>query len=121
MKGSCRCGAVSSEVTECPNGESACHCYQCRRQSGHVWFSAHVGDDGSSVTGALEWYEASAAAKRGFCPTRGAFLFWTARDEDTISFSPGSVDGPTGLRLERHIFTESKGDYYDISNGVPWS
>lgn len=30
----------------------------------------------------------------------------------------GALDGATGLRLERHIFTADKGDYYDITDAV---
>jgi hypothetical protein len=73
---------------------------------------------GFEVSGAPRWYAASAAAKRGFCPTCGSFLFWKAHDEDEIGVSLGALDGATGLRLERHIFTADKGDYYDITDRV---
>ncbi len=59
------------------------------------------------------------AARRGFCPTCGAFLFWKHNDESTMSFALGAIDGPTGLRLQKHIFTAFKGDYYEIADGVP--
>jgi len=48
-------------------------------------------------------------------------LFWKAKCEDAISFSLGSIDGPTGLSLETHFFTGSAGDYYEISDDVPQS
>ncbi|MBT8458722.1 MAG: GFA family protein [Boseongicola sp.] len=121
MKGSCLCGAVSFRVTGRPRNTSACHCEQCRRQSGHVWSSAQVDADQFSSTGSVQWYASSASAKRGFCKTCASFLFWKANDEDAISFSLGSIDGPTGLSLEKHIFTGSAGDYYEISDDVPQS
>jgi hypothetical protein len=31
----------------------------------------------------------------------------------------GTIDGATGLRLQRHIFVADKGDYYDIADGLP--
>ena len=62
---------------------------------------------------------ASDIAKRGFCPTCGCFLFWKHNDEDKMSFSLGMIDGPTSLRLQRHIFVADKGDYYDIADGLP--
>ena len=31
----------------------------------------------------------------------------------------GTVDEPTGLQLERHIYVDFKGDYYDIADGLP--
>ena len=117
--GSCLCGDISFTVDAPAQGPSACHCGQCRKQSGHVWASAFAPKDTVKITGPVAWYAASDMAKRGFCPRCGSFLFWTAHDEDTISFSLGSLDDPTGLRLEKHIFTADKGDYYDITDGVP--
>ena len=118
-RGSCLCGAVRYTVEGDLAGASVCHCSQCRKQSGHLWASAYAPETAIRVTGEVRWYEASAAAKRGFCPVCGSFLFWKAHDEDTISFSMGSLDEPAGLRLEKHIFTADKGDYYDIADGVP--
>jgi hypothetical protein len=119
MKGSCLCGAVTFEAPADARGVSVCHCTQCRKMSGHLWASAQAPEADLRISGEVCWYEASPAAKRGFCPVCGSFLFWKAHDENTISFALGAVDGPTGLKLEKHIFTASKGDYYDISDGVP--
>lgn len=49
----------------------------------------------------------------------GCFLFWNANDEDGMSFSLGAIDGPTGLKLQKHIFVADKGNYYDIADDVP--
>jgi len=117
--GSCLCGGVRFTVRGTPQGTSVCHCGQCRKQSGHVWSSAHVPDADLSVEGEVRWFRASEKARRGFCPTCGSFLFWKGDSEDKVSFALGAIDGPTGLRLEKHIFTADKGDYYDIANGVP--
>ena len=121
ISGSCLCGAITYRVEAPVKGPSVCHCGQCRKQSGHVWSSAFAPESAIAIAGDVRWFEASPAAKRGFCPTCGSFLFWKAHDEDTMSFSLGSVDGPTGLRLEKHIFTADKGDYYDIADGLPQS
>ncbi len=86
--------------------------------SGHLWASAYVKDAELRIDGTPQWYESSETAKRGFCPSCGSFLFWKHADEDTISFSLGSIDGPSGLRLQKHIFTADKGDYYDVADGV---
>ncbi|MBY6049184.1 GFA family protein [Vannielia litorea] len=118
LKGSCLCGAIRFEARGEPQGVSVCHCGQCRRMSGHLWSSAYVPDDALTISGEPQWYESSETAKRGFCTICGSFLFWKHNDEDTISFSLGSIDGPTGLRLQKHIFTADKGDYYDIADGV---
>ena len=121
MNGSCLCGSVRYRVTGAPKGASCCHCSQCRKQSGHVWSSAHVPDADLAIEGDVRWYQSSGKARRGFCPTCGSFLFWKSADDDHMSFSLGSLDGATGLSLEKHIFTAGKGDYYQISDGVPQS
>ena len=119
LSGSCLCGDVRFQVTGAPRSVSACHCGQCRKQSGHVWASGTVPEADLTVIGAPAWFEASDTAKRGFCARCGSFLFWKAHDESTISFALGALDQPTGLALRRHIFVEDKGDYYDISDGLP--
>ncbi|MFK7763514.1 MAG: GFA family protein [Roseobacter sp.] len=119
MMGSCTCGAIRFTVHGAPKGVSMCHCGQCRKQSGGIWSSAYVDETDIKIVGAPTWYASSASAKRGFCPTCGAFLFWQHNDETTISFALGAIDGPTGLTLEKHIFVADKADYYDIADGVP--
>lgn len=121
MKGSCLCGAVTFRITAEAEGFSVCHCTQCRKQSGHLWASAHVPDASLEVFGDVRWYQSSETARRGFCPTCGSFLFWKDSRDPHISFSLGSVDGGVGARLQKHIFTSSKGDYYDIADGLPQS
>ncbi|MFT6675002.1 MAG: hypothetical protein ACJAVM_001188 [Sulfitobacter sp.] len=119
LHGSCNCGAVSFTVAGGGQSVSACHCSQCRKQSGHYWASGYAPLANYTIHGAVRWFEASPTAKRGFCPTCGSFLFWKAHDEDAMSFSLGVINGPTGLVLGEHIFVADKGDYYEIADGVP--
>ena len=121
MKGQCLCGAIAFTVTGQAEGFAVCHCGQCRRQSGHVWGSAHVPDADLAITGEPRWYQSSDKARRGFCPTCGAFLFWKHDDDPHISFSLGSLEAPTGAALKKHIFTADKGDYYTIDDDLPQS
>ncbi|MFQ6551153.1 GFA family protein [Aestuariibius insulae] len=118
-EGSCLCGAVTFTVEGEIAGVSVCHCGQCRKQSGHVWASGWAKDEAVTISGDVRWFDAVGTAKRGFCPTCGSFLFWVAHDEDTISFAMGALDGATGLSLGKHIFVRDKGDYYDITDGLP--
>ncbi|WP_177627866.1 GFA family protein [Parasedimentitalea marina] len=119
IKGSCLCGDIHFETGAEPKGASMCHCSQCRKQSGGIWSSAYVADSDLTITGPVSWYAASDLAKRGSCPRCGSYLFWKAHDEDTTSFALGAVDGSTRLKITKHIFVASKGDYYDIADTVP--
>jgi hypothetical protein len=98
---------------------TACHCSQCRKQTGHHWASGQAEAEGFDIQGEVRWFEASKHAKRGFWGTCGSFLFWKGHDETTMSFSLCAIDGLTGVRISEHIFTANKGDYYDIADGVP--
>jgi hypothetical protein len=118
LKGSCLCGKVTFTAEGTARDPAACHCSQCRKQSGHYWAAVNVWMKDFRMKGSVRWYEASDIAKRGFCPTCGSFLFWKGNDEDEIGVALGALDGETELRLERHIFTADKGDYYDITDNV---
>lgn len=120
-KGSCLCGCVTYEVTGELPPPSACHCSQCRKQSGHYWSSSDVDRAALTIRGAenLTWFRASDKARRGFCSTCGSFLFWDPTDGDTIAIAMGSVGPPTHARLSMHIYVADKGDYYDITDDLP--
>ena len=119
MQGSCACGTIRFTVTAPPKGTSVCHCSQCRKMSGHAWSSAQVPQTAIAIDGPVTWVSLTRTARRGICPGCGAFLFWQAHDEDILSFALGAIDGPTGLSLEKHIFTGDKGDCYALADGVP--
>jgi len=99
----------------------ACHCSQCRRQSGHVWASTTVPRGALTIRGEdrLTWYRSSEAVRRGFCSTCGSVLFWDPIEKDAIGVAMGAFDPPTGTRLAGHIFVADKGDYYDIADALP--
>ncbi len=121
QSGSCLCGAVRFTVTGALKAPDACHCSQCRRVSGHVWASTDVPDDRLAVAGAdnLRWFRSSEKVKRGFCATCGSALFWKPIHQSRTAVAMGAFDSPTGTHLEMHIFVGDKGDYYDITDGLP--
>ena len=117
--GSCLCGAITFTVTGPLPRPNACHCVQCRKQSGHVWASVDVDRSALTVSGAPTWFASSDKVRRGFCATCGSFLFWDPLAGDKTAVAMGAFEGPTGTRLALHIFTAQKGDYYDIADGLP--
>ena len=121
LKGSCQCGAIRIELTEPLESPTACHCVQCRKQSGHYFASANVPKSAVRLTGGehLTWYQSSEKIRRGFCAKCGSWLFWEPLHQDWTSVALGAIDGPTGVRLERHIFVAEKGDYYTLGDGLP--
>ena len=117
--GGCLCGKVRYEVHGPLTAPHACHCGQCRRQSGHftVGSSAKRGDFKLLQQETLAWFRSSDFAKRGFCSACGSALFWDDGSEH-ISLNVGSLDQPTGLKMTSHIFVEDKADYYEINDDL---
>lgn len=119
--GRCNCGAVRFRTRGPLREVVACHCSQCRRQTGLYYAATNVADDHIEIKGgdAITWYHASEVARRGFCATCGSALFWKHRDDAHISVLAGSFDAPTGLTMAKHIFCADKGDFYEITDGLP--
>lgn len=118
--GRCLCGAIAFEVEGPLAAPDACHCSQCRRQSGHYWASTDVPLAALTLTGAdnLSWFQSSPRVRRGFCKTCGSALFWEPLGQDRIAIAMGAFDAPTGTSLAIHIHVADKGDYYEIGDDV---
>jgi hypothetical protein len=119
--GGCLCGAVRYRVRGALRGVIACHCAQCRRTSGHfaAMTSAPSADIELTSSEGLRWYRSSDTAERGFCGRCGGNLFWRQNGSDTTSITAGSLDTPTQLAIEEHIFVADMSDYYSINDQLP--
>ncbi len=116
ISGSCECRNIKFEIQgQIPN-VVACHCTQCRKTSGHVWASVLVPDEDLSLQSndSLRWRRSSRFAKRGFCTECGSSLFYKHNEENSTAVAAGTLDPPSGLGFDRHIFVKDKGDYYQI-------
>ncbi len=120
IRGSCLCGAVTYTATGPLRPVIACHCSQCRKSSGHHVAATSVRRDAIQIEGEVTWYTSSSAAKRGFCGTCGAQLFFDGQGEN-LSIFAGSLDEAPDLAIGGHIFTDDKGDYYQIDPDAPQS
>jgi hypothetical protein len=120
-RGSCLCGAVTFEVSGELPAPDACHCRNCRKQSGHFFASTDVPKSSLRVEGEgrVGWYQSSEKVRRGFCATCGSTLFWDPVFRDWIGVAMGAFDTPTQTTLGVHIFVAGKGDYYEIADSLP--
>jgi hypothetical protein len=121
--GSCLCGGVTFAVSGDLHPPDACHCVQCRKQSGHYFASTNVPRALLVITGDqnVSWYRSSIKVRRGFCSICGSLLFWDPMELDFIAVAMGAFDAPTSTRLAKHIFVTEKGDYYQIADALPQS
>ena len=116
--GSCLCQAVSFQVLGPLRPVIACHCGQCRKTSGNYVAATSAPRESVEVTGAPRWYASSETARRGFCQICGSNLFWDGPGANLAIFA-GTLDAPTGITLEGHIFCADKGDFYEITDDLP--
>ena len=119
--GGCLCGGVRYRIKGTLRGVIACHCSQCRRTSGHyaAMTSAPSANIELTASDHLLWYKSSDSAERGFCGRCGGNLFWKQAGRDAISVTAGTLDTPTHLTIDQHIFVADKSDYYAIDDGAP--
>ena len=119
--GGCLCCGVQFEVRGPLRDVIVCHCGQCRRTHGHVaaYASAARGDLVLTRDDGLRWYGSSGQARRGFCHSCGASLFWEPAGEARIGIAAGCLDRPTGLKTIRHVYVDDASDYYEITDGLP--
>ena len=125
-RGTCLCGAVSFEIEGAlEHRPEACHCTQCRKQTGHFLVAVNVRRSALTVHGAdkVTWYRSSEQVQRGFCSVCGSTLFWnpTIDGYEFMAIAMGAFDSPSGMRIAKHTFVGDKGDYYDIDDGVTQS
>lgn len=86
--GGCLCGAVRIETTGAPYRTGLCHCLDCRKHHGALFYAAAIfPQDAVTITGETRAYRG-----RHFCPTCGGSVF--ARFGDEIEVTLGSLDAP---------------------------
>ncbi len=123
-KASCLCGAVKIEVEGKLSAVEGCHCSQCRKWTGHYLASTEVPRSALKIHGddSVSWFHSSEKVRRGFCSTCGTSLFFDPADKekhDWIGIAMGVFDQPTDTEMALHIFVAEKGDYYEITDGLP--
>ncbi|MEP2641016.1 GFA family protein [Roseobacter sp.] len=91
LTGGCVCGAVRFVATGPPRRVGVCHCLDCRKHHGAVFYAAAIYAQAAvAVTGTPAQY-----AGRFFCATCGSSVF--ARSDDEIELHLGALDSPNQL------------------------
>lgn len=88
ITGGCLCGGVRLEATGRPLRVGLCHCLDCRKHHGALFYAAAVfSNDAVRTEG-----ETGAYRGRHFCPRCGSSVF--ARSGDEIEVHLGTLDAP---------------------------
>jgi len=88
VTGGCLCGAVRIVAVGAPYRVGLCHCLDCRKHHGALFYAAAMFPaDAVTITGKTSEY-----AGRFFCPLCGSSIF--ARSGDEVEVHLGSLDAP---------------------------
>lgn len=71
------------------------------------------------IEGSVKWTAVSENAEHGFCAQCCSPLFWRTKLKNTISIVAGNLETTDGIETMGHVFVSEKGDYYEISDGLP--
>ena len=91
FSGGCLCGAVRITATGRPDRVGLCHCLDCRKHHGALFFAAAIFPrEAVTVEGATGAYR-----NRHFCPRCGSSVFAVGGDEVEVHL--GTLDAPDQL------------------------
>lgn len=116
LSATCHCGKVHITLPAASVGVLACHCNDCQKMHGNFNAFLAVPRDALTVRGedALVWYQSSDASRRAFCGTCGARVVKEITAAGRWLVSAGLIDGPTGKRILKNLWDQSKPDWYDL-------
>lgn len=125
-EGGCQCGTVRYRIHGEPLVVSACHCDQCRRQSGSAFGMTIIfqRDDVSMLGGSLKSFERSSDSANKvtcyFCGDCGTRIYHALeRSPGTINIKPGTLDDSSDVTPALHIWVSKKRGWVTLPDDVP--
>jgi hypothetical protein len=124
-EGSCLCGAIAYEATGEPLSMQHCHCLRCRR--------ARAAAHGSNLfykESQFRWRRGADEVREyklpeakyyttAFCQQCGGAVPRVASDRSIVVIPAGTLDTDPPMRPQRHIFTNYKARWFDITDSLP--
>ncbi|MFM2479895.1 GFA family protein [Celerinatantimonas sp. YJH-8] len=122
LQGGCLCGAIRYAIDAILIDAGFCHCKLCQRASGApavAWLT--IPFTGFSYTqGEIGVYASSANYQREFCSHCGTPLAFRAmQDPKTIDVTLCSLDDPTAVKPQYHIWCQSKINWLHLDDDLP--
>lgn len=123
--GGCACGSVRYRLTSKPMFTHCCHCKDCQRQTGTAFvLNALIEADRFETTGEVK---ASAMPTDSGgphniyrCATCGTAVWSVYGGRDVFRFvRVGTLDEPSALTPDVHIYTRSKLPWVKLPDGAP--
>jgi hypothetical protein len=122
LEGGCLCGAVRYRVTGDSIAVVYCHCSMCRRASGAavVNWAMFPQEQLAIVQGTPAIYASSPGVERSFCGSCGTQLTFRADFmPGLVDLTVGSLDDPTALPPQMHIWEKSRVPWLQLADALP--
>ena len=125
MEGGCACGAVRYRLTSEPMFVHCCHCLNCQRQTGSAFvINALIESDRVELLAgepaAEDALRAAVVARRVFrCPTCQVAVYSEYGRPEVKFVRAGTLDQPSSVSPDVHIFTRSKLPWVTLPESVP--
>ncbi|WP_120502027.1 GFA family protein [Roseovarius sp. EL26] len=102
VTGGCVCGKVRVRATGVPKRVGLCHCFECRKHHGALFYAAAIfAQETVEIMGETQSYEG-----RHFCPGCGSSVF--ARTGDEVEVHLGALDAPDQFAPTYEGWTEQR-------------
>lgn len=126
IEGGCNCGSVRYRIEGEPLSVAACHCSNCRKQSGSA-YSVNIIVKASAITveGELASYLDHDTSNghpvlREFCGACGSPIRSVPQSNPKfVAIKAGTADAPEALAPRLHIWTRTCLPWVDIPDGMP--
>ena len=126
IEGGCNCGAIRYTLSEPPLTVIACHCTNCRKQSGAansvnlVMKSQAVNIDGELVTYNDPASDSRKPVLRQFCGRCGSPIQSLPESSPSVAaVKAGTLDDASAFPPVMQIWTCQKLDWVDLPDGQP--
>lgn len=111
-EGGCLCGAVRFSAIGTPLRVGLCHCLNCRKHHGALFYAAAIFDQAMvRIEGDTHAYEG-----RHFCPRCGSSVF--ARSGDEVELHLGALDAPDQFAPDYELWCQRREGWLPEFPGV---
>jgi len=122
--GGCACGAVRYRLLDEPLFVHCCHCLNCQRQTGSAFVINALVEASKVELLAGEPEAVEVPRNRGTqsiyrCPSCEVAVYSVYTRPELLFVRAGTLDDPSSVRPDVHIFTRSKLPWVTLPVGVP--
>jgi hypothetical protein len=126
LAGGCACGAVRYTLQAAPMFVHCCHCLDCQRQTGSAFVlnalieADHVANEKGAPIAFPQPTDSGLPHTIWRCAACGVAVWSNYGGLETIRFvRVGTLDEPSALKPDVHIYTRSKQPWVQLPEGVP--